>query len=142
MIRSGEFLHQSLLKALLMREKHASENKTFDATFPVALREEWLTMIKNWECNKRKPNPYTHKEKGILFLCHNSSFTYVHLASNVAEVRQKLAEADEAAIRRGDVSHQVPGSVFIRNGLEIEEQQYVSHLPNLHTTVYALLISF
>lgn len=48
---------------------------------------------------------------------------YVFLASNLAEVRRKLAEADEAALRQGTASPQVPGSVFIRNGLEIEEQQ-------------------
>ena len=45
------------------------------------------------------------------------------LASNLAEVWRKLAEADEVAIRQGNASQQVPGSVFVRNGLEIEEQQ-------------------
>jgi len=51
---------------------------------------------------------------------------HIYLASNLAEVRRKLAEADEAAIRQGSTSQQVPGSVFIRNGLEIEEQQSAS----------------
>jgi hypothetical protein len=51
-------------------------------------------------------------------LCAN-----VYPASSLAEVRRKLAEADEEDIRRGNTSHEVPGSVFIRNGLEIEEQQ-------------------
>jgi len=53
------------------------------------------------------------------------SFPCIHIytASSVAEVRRKLAEADEEDIRRGTITHQVPASVFIRNGLEIEEQQ-------------------
>jgi len=53
----------------------------------------------------------------------NLLYAHVYPASNLAEVRRKLAEADEEDIRRGTVPHQVPGSVFIRNGLEIEEQQ-------------------
>ena len=96
----------------------------FDVTFPESFRQEWLMMIQSWERDKTKQNPYTHKEKGILFPRHDYPHTYVYLASNVAEVRQKLAEADEAAIRQGSASpHQVPGSIFIRNGLEIEENQ-------------------
>jgi hypothetical protein len=53
------------LKALLSKEKHTLENKKFDAMFPVDLREDWMTMIRNWESDKSKPNPYTHVEKGI-----------------------------------------------------------------------------
>jgi len=66
MLQSGELFLRSLLKALLMRTKHMSENKKFDATFPTDLRQEWLTMIRNWEGDKSKPNPYTHAEKGTL----------------------------------------------------------------------------
>ena len=43
----------------------------------------------------------------------------------MAEVRRALAEADERDIQRGCIPHQVPPSVFVRNGLEIEDQQYV-----------------
>jgi hypothetical protein len=63
---SGDLLLRSLIKALVMKAKHTSENKKFDATFPADLREEWLTMIRSWEHDKKKPNPYTHTEKGIL----------------------------------------------------------------------------
>lgn len=74
----GELLLRSLLKALLMKEKHASENKKFDDTFTEDLREDWLMMIRNWECDKSSPNPYTHTEKGMLilvfqFLAHSHS---------------------------------------------------------------------
>ena len=109
-----------------MKAKHVLENRKFDDTLPVNLREEWLMMIRNWESRKSNPNPYTHKEKGIFSILHrSSSHAYVHPASNLAEVRRKLAEADEEDIMQGDVSHQVPGSVFVREGLEIEERQLV-----------------
>ena len=60
----GNFLLRDLLKALLMKAKHTSENDKFDATLSQALRDEWLTMIQNWESDKTSPNPYTHNEKG------------------------------------------------------------------------------
>lgn len=62
----GELLLRSLLKALLTKEKHAAENKKFDTVFSADLRQEWTVMIRNWEHDKSKPNPYTHTEKGIL----------------------------------------------------------------------------
>jgi hypothetical protein len=34
-----------------------------------------------------------------------------------------LAEADQRDARKGPAPHQVPPSIFVRNGLEIEEQQ-------------------
>ena len=61
----GELLLRNLLKALLTKTKHTSENKKFDAMFPADLRKDWVTMIRNWERDKSKPNPYTHTEKGI-----------------------------------------------------------------------------
>ena len=61
--------------------------------------------------------------------CVAASRSYSHYqATNLAEVRRKLAEADEEEIARGTISHQVPGSVFIRDGLDIEEQQSVALL--------------
>ena len=65
MPHSGELFLRTLLKALLMRKKHAVENAKFDATFTPGLRQEWLMMIRNWEHDKSNPNPYTHEEKGI-----------------------------------------------------------------------------
>ena len=123
----GDFLLRGLLKALLMKLKHTSENEKFDATLSRHLREDWLAMIRNWESDKSSPNPYTHKEKGILCIqYHTLMIAYISLASNFAEVRRKLAEADEEALRQGATSHQVPASIFIRIGLEIEEQQLVA----------------
>jgi hypothetical protein len=41
----------------------------------------------------------------------------------MAEVRRRLAEADTQEAQRSHIPHEVPASVFIRSGLEIEEQQ-------------------
>ena len=68
---------------------------------------------------------------------HNLLCTHVYPADSLAEVRRKLAEADEEDIRRGNTSHEVPASVFIRNGLEIEERQWV--LSNFCTLITRLL---
>ena len=108
-----------------MKTKHTSENKKFDATLPKNLCDQWRTMIRNWESNKSNPNPYTHAEKGISSVPYYSTYTHVYLATNLAEVRRKLAKADEEEIARGAISHPVPGWVFIRDGLDIEEQQLV-----------------
>lgn len=113
-----------------MKEKHTLENRKFDSMFPESLRNQWLLMIRHWEHDKSKPNPFTHSEKGITFVIFQFFIhVHIHLATKLAELRRKLAEEDNEAVRRGTIMHQVPGSVFIRNGLEIEEQQYVMFKP-------------
>lgn len=113
-----------------MKEKHASENEKFSATIPKKFRKEWTVMICKWESDKSNPNPYTHTEKGFYSeIIHRTSVTYILPASNLAEVRQKLTEADKEELSRGNTSHQVPASVFVRNGLELEEQQSVPLFP-------------
>jgi len=62
----GDLLLRSLSQALIMSEKNAAVNKKFDAMFPDKLRNEWLAMIRGWEEDKSKPNPFTHTEKGRL----------------------------------------------------------------------------
>jgi len=49
----------------------------------------------------------------------------------MAEVRQKLAEADQQDAQQGYAPHAVPASVFVRDGLDIEEQQYVAFVHTL-----------
>ena len=72
-IFSGELLLRNLLKALLMKAKHTSENKKFDANLPKSLLDRWLAMIQEWESNKSNPNPYTHTEKGVSGVLHRST---------------------------------------------------------------------
>ena len=67
---------------------------------------------------------HSHRERyHILLLRRSSLHVYISPASNLAEVRQKLAKADEVALRQDSTTLQVLGSVFIRTGLEIEEHQ-------------------
>ena len=49
--------------------------------------------------------------------------TNLFSAGNMAEVRQMLAEADKQDAQHGPAPHEVPASIFIRSGLEIEEHQ-------------------
>jgi len=58
-------------------------------------------------------------------------YTHVHIATSLAEVRRQLAEADEEDIRRGNSPHEVPASIFIHDGLDIEERQYVPPLVSI-----------
>lgn len=50
-------------------------------------------------------------------------YTNPYTASKVAEVRKMLAEADQQHAQKGLSPHDIPASVFVRNGLEIEEHQ-------------------
>lgn len=53
-----------------------------------------------------------------------SQLTVVPSASKVSEIRLRLAQEEAAEVERGQrAPHQVSASVFIRMGLELEEQQ-------------------
>ena len=41
----------------------------------------------------------------------------------MAEARQRLAEAEKRDAQHGHTPHEIPASIFVRSGLEIEEQQ-------------------
>ena len=111
-----------------MKEKHAAVNAKFDAMFSGELRDEWLRMIRDWEKDQSKPNPFTYTAKGghSCVIWQLPRGTHIRLASNLADIRQRLAEAEEEDTNRGTAPHEVPGSVFIRMGLEIEEQMYAA----------------
>jgi len=107
-----------------MKTKHTDATKKFAAILPVDLLQEWAEMISRWEQDKTKPNPYTHTEKGVIrYLLWSGYHANLHLASNMAEVRRRLAETDQQDAQGDLTFHGVPASVFVRNGLEIEEQQ-------------------
>lgn len=62
----GDLLLRNLLKALTMKEKHAAAHEKFNTILSEDLRREWAEMIAQWEQDSRKPNPYTHTEKGVV----------------------------------------------------------------------------
>jgi len=50
--------------------------------------------------------------------------TYVFTASKVSEIRLRLAQEEATEAEKGQrLPHQVSPSVFIRNGLDLEDQQ-------------------
>ena len=50
------------------------------------------------------------------------------LASRVSEARLRLTQEEATEAAKGKESpHKVSASVFVRMGLELEDQQYVSH---------------
>jgi len=58
--------------------------------------------------------------EGFLLLC----LTVISPASKLSEVRLRLAEEEISEAERGQhMPHKVSASVFIRTGLELEEQQ-------------------
>lgn len=108
-----------------MKEKHTAVNAKFNATLSEDLLSAWTQMISLWEHDRTKPNPYTYTEKGIApfptrILTHRTNSC---LAAKVAEVRKQLAEADHQATQQGYTPHEIPASVFIHSGLEIEDHQ-------------------
>ena len=51
------------------------------------------------------------------------------IASKVSEARLRLTQGEAAEVEReGEAPHKVSASVFVRMGLELEDQQYVSAL--------------
>ena len=123
----GELLFWNLLKVLLIKAKHVSENKKFDATKPKNLHEQWLTMIWDWESAKLNLNPYTYTEAhNTCTSCCIASYAHVFQPTNLTGVHQQLAKADKEDIAQGIISHQILGSVFICSGFELEGQQLVS----------------
>ena len=47
-----------------MKEKHRAVNNKFNSMFPGNLHDKWLEMIRTWEKDKSKPNPFSHTEQG------------------------------------------------------------------------------
>ena len=56
----------------------------------------------------------------LLCLCFHANFC---VATNMAEVHWRLAEANHQEAQHSSTPHKIPALVFVCNGLEIEEQQ-------------------
>jgi len=107
-----------------MKEKHAAIKEKFNDIASEELRWEWAEMISRWEQDKTEPNPYTYTEQGIFVVLPPLLLRVnPHIASSMAEARRRLAEADQQDTQQGSTPHAVPAWVFVRDGLDIEEQQ-------------------
>jgi hypothetical protein len=61
---------------------------------------------------------------GFITLFQVPQLTFGFLASKVSEIRLRLVQEEAAEVERGHrLPHQVSPSVFIRMGLDLEDQQ-------------------
>ena len=60
----GLSLEKNLLKAVAMSSKQRQVADDFTAMFPRETIEAWSLMVKEWEADPSKPNPYVLTEKG------------------------------------------------------------------------------
>ena len=58
----AEYLKTTLKKSIRHRNWHVLQHTKFSATIDEALVAEWLTMIKDWEADGNKTNPYADTE--------------------------------------------------------------------------------
>jgi len=108
-----------------MASKQRKAAEDFTATFPSGKIQKWKRMVKEWEENSSRPNPYISKDRGRLFRFTSSTIADSHLsASKVSEIRLRLAQEEATQAEKGQQApHQVSASVFIHTGLELEDQQ-------------------
>jgi len=47
----------------------------FTATFPLHMIQQWRRMVKEWEVDSSRPNPYVSKERGrfLLYVMYHNS---------------------------------------------------------------------
>jgi hypothetical protein len=82
-------------------------------------------MVKEWQKDPSRPNPYVSNERGTFFRRYFSPYLTVHFTSiktfggSIAAGQEEVAEAE----RGQHTPHKVSASVFIRMGLELEDQQ-------------------
>ncbi|KAF6763520.1 hypothetical protein DFP72DRAFT_986476 [Ephemerocybe angulata] len=104
-------LHEKGLEAIQQRANQIAAFQEFDSALPENLTKSWTAIVQKWESNPRSRNPYKAEAK--------SQITY-------NSIRLALAEEDKAALGRGEdipVHSDVTASMFILQGLEIEESQ-------------------
>lgn len=82
-------------------------------------------MVKKWETDPSCPNPYVSKDRGRVFCPFRvQRLKVIFSASKVSEIRLRLVQEEAAEVERGQrPPHQVSVSVFVRMGLDLEDQQ-------------------
>ena len=63
----GSLLETNLVKATEMASKQRKVANDFTATFPPRTVQGWKRMVREWQANSSRPNPYVSKERGKLF---------------------------------------------------------------------------
>lgn len=108
-----------------MASKQCKIADDFAATFPDKVIQQWRRMVKDWQENTSRPNPYVLNERGMFFDSAQSlCLTIISPASKLSEAQLRLTQEEVAEAERGQhVLHKVTTSVFIQMGLELEDQQ-------------------
>jgi hypothetical protein len=52
-----------------MASKQRKAADEFTETFPPDTVQQWRRMVREWEANSSRPNPYVSKDRGRLFCC-------------------------------------------------------------------------
>ncbi|KAF9780601.1 hypothetical protein BJ322DRAFT_1112591 [Thelephora terrestris] len=109
MLGLGPLLEKNLAKAADTASRQCQVADNFTATFPREAIQDWTCMVREWEADPSYPNPYISREN----------------ASKVSKARLQLTWEEVAEAERGkETLHKVSPSIFIRAGLELEDQQY------------------
>jgi len=71
----GQLLETNLVKAVDMASKQRKVASDITDTFPPSTVQQWKRMVKEWEANHSRPNPYISKDRGGLFFPVSSTTT-------------------------------------------------------------------
>jgi len=93
----GSLLETNLVKATEMASKQRKAADDFTATFPPDVIQQWRRMVREWEADPSRPNPYVSKDRGRSFCCTLSTVAHSHLDS-FKSLRNQVA----ACSGRGD----------------------------------------
>lgn len=113
---------------MALKQRKVADN--FTATFTGETVQRWRQMVKEWQANSSLPNPYVSNDRGMFFCCcffRCNTLRFFFQASKLSEARLRLTQEEVAEAEHGQhAPHKISVSVFIRMGLELEDQQYVS----------------
>lgn len=126
LIPLGSLLEANLTKAKEMASVQRKAAGDFTATFPETTIHQWKRMVQEWEANPSCPNPYVSNDRGRVFVLFQvyPILKIVCSALKISEIRLRLAQEEIDRVGSGEKSlHQISPSVFIRMGLELEDQQ-------------------
>lgn len=71
----------NLTKAAGMATIQRKAANEFSATFPGKTVQGWMKMVKEWQENPLRPNPYVSNEHGMFSLSYLMAVSYSYLTS-------------------------------------------------------------
>ncbi|KAJ7446844.1 hypothetical protein B0H11DRAFT_1745358, partial [Mycena galericulata] len=108
-IGQGYALENKLIIAIAERAKQVDAFVTVNATVDREVRKGWVKMIKEWEADPSKTNPYVLNKSGV---------------PSEAQVRLQLQKEEEAEALAGRTPiHGTSATAFIMAGMQLEESQ-------------------